>query len=88
MTLRDGILDWYSCSTIADLSFVTWNMLIPFIFGDEANDIQLEKNYPNYYAWNQRLMARPAVQKIVKGKQAATSGWRRNERWENVNKFQ
>jgi glutathione S-transferase len=49
-------------------------MLIPFIFGDEANDIQLEKNYPNYYAWNQRLMARPAVQKIVKGKQAATSG--------------
>jgi glutathione S-transferase len=48
-------------------------MLIPFIFGDEAKDLQLEKNYPNYYAWNQRLMARPAVQKIVKDKQAAVS---------------
>jgi glutathione S-transferase len=49
-------------------------MLIPFIFGDEAKDLQLEKNYPNYYAWNQRLMARPAVQKIVQDKQAAMSG--------------
>jgi glutathione S-transferase len=48
-------------------------MLIPFIFGDEAKDLQLEKNHPNYYAWNQRLMARPAVQKIVKDKQAAVS---------------
>ena len=87
MILNDGILDWGSCSTIADLSFVTWDMLIPFIFGDEAKDLQLEKNHPNYYAWNQRLMARPAVQKIVKDKQAAMSGWRRNERWENVNKI-
>jgi glutathione S-transferase len=49
-------------------------MLIPFIFSDEAKDLQLEKNYPNYYAWNQRLMNRPAVQKIVKDKQAAMSG--------------
>jgi hypothetical protein len=49
-------------------------MLIPFIFGDEAKDLQLEKKYPNYSAWNQRLVARPAVQKIVKDKQAAMSG--------------
>jgi glutathione S-transferase len=74
MTLRDGILDRCLCSTIADLAFITWDMLIPFIFGGEAKDLQLEKNYPNYYAWNQRLIARPAVQKIVKDKQAAMSG--------------
>lgn len=59
--------------TIADLSFVTWDMMIPFIFGDEAHGLNLEKTYPAYYAWNQRLMQRPAVQRIVKDKQAAMS---------------
>jgi len=58
-------------STIADLSFVTWDLLVPFIFGDDAGSLELEKNYPNYYAWNQRLHQRPAVKKIVKDKTEA-----------------
>jgi glutathione S-transferase len=62
------------CSTYADLSFVTWDMLVPWIFGDEAEGLQIEKNYPSYHAWNQRLMQRPAVQKIVQDKQKAMSG--------------
>jgi glutathione S-transferase len=61
-------------STYADLSFVTWDMMIPWIFGDEAEGLQIEKNYPSYYAWNQRLMQRPSVQKISQDKQKAMSG--------------
>lgn len=44
---------------------------MPFILGDEFAEWNVEKTFPAYYAWNQRLMARPAVQKIVKDKQAA-----------------
>jgi len=57
--------------TIADLAFVTWDMLVPWIFADKG--INIEKDYPAYFAWNQRLMQRPAVQKIVKDKQEAMS---------------
>jgi glutathione S-transferase len=61
------------CSTYADLSFVTWDMMVPWIFGDETEGLQIEKNYPSYHAWNQRLMQRPSVQKIVQDKQKAMS---------------
>lgn len=47
--------------------------MIPFIFGDRAGEIGAEKNYPNYFAWNKRLMERPAVQKVAKAKQEAMS---------------
>ncbi|CZS97255.1 related to theta class glutathione S-transferase [Rhynchosporium agropyri] len=60
--------------TIADLSFVTWDMMVPFILGDEAKSLDIENKYPNYYAWNQKLMQRPSVQKIIKDKQAAMAG--------------
>lgn len=53
---------------------MTWDMMVPWIFGDEAGALQIEKNYPNYHAWNQRLIQRPAVQKIVQDKQKAMSG--------------
>ncbi|TVY82787.1 Glutathione S-transferase-like protein tpcF [Lachnellula suecica] len=49
--------------TIADLSFVTWDGM--------AAKMGIEKNYPDYYAWNQRLVARPSVQKMLKDKEAA-----------------
>ncbi|KAF4635891.1 hypothetical protein G7Y89_g2216 [Cudoniella acicularis] len=61
-------------STIADLSFVAWNMMVPFIFGDQAEELQIEKNYPRYFKWNQKLIERPAVKKIVQDKQKAMSG--------------
>lgn len=57
--------------TVADLSFVTWDLMVGFIFGDDAAGLELEKNYPNYFAWNKRLMDRPAVKKIVKEKNEA-----------------
>jgi len=55
--------------TIADLSFVTWDQMVPWIFTDV--ELNIEKDYPNYYAWNERVSKRPAVQKIFKDKQAA-----------------
>lgn len=60
-------------STIADLSFLTWDMLVPFIFGDRMASLDIENNYPNYFAWNKKLMERPSVKKIVKDKTAANS---------------
>jgi glutathione S-transferase len=49
-------------------------MLINWVFGDRASEINFEKDYPDYYAWDQRLMARPSVKKIVQDRQAAMSG--------------
>jgi glutathione S-transferase len=57
--------------TIADLSFVTWDLLIPFIFQAEAAGLEIATKYPNYAAWNARLMDRPAVKKVVADRQAA-----------------
>lgn len=54
--------------TIADLSFLTWDALIPWIFGDEMKDLDLEKKYPNWHAWDQRMRARPAVKKVFQTK--------------------
>ena len=55
--------------TIADLAFVTWLLAVPYIFGDRYEGLEIEKKYPNYSAWLQRLLARPAVQKALKIKE-------------------
>ncbi|EPX71642.1 glutathione S-transferase Gst2 [Schizosaccharomyces octosporus yFS286] len=54
--------------TIADLSFVTWNSLLPAVFGpgrhkfkEDLPQIDFEKEFPKTYAWHQRLIQRPAV---------------------------
>ncbi|KAG4437564.1 hypothetical protein IFR05_006951 [Cadophora sp. M221] len=59
--------------TIADLAFIPWDMRIPFIFGDDHSK-NMERDYPAYFAWNKRLMQRPAVQKVEKDNQAAIAG--------------
>jgi len=45
--------------------------MLPWLFGDDFVKMEIEKNYPNYKAWNERLLARPAVQKVIKAKQEA-----------------
>lgn len=57
-------------ATYADLSFVPWYQL-PFIFKDVKVDWAGE--YPNFYAWFERLQARPSVQKVVADKEAANA---------------
>ncbi|KIX99406.1 uncharacterized protein Z520_04982 [Fonsecaea multimorphosa CBS 102226] len=59
--------------TIADLSFITWNMLVPWLFsrGASKQTLDIEKEFPAYNAWQQRMMARPAVIKVVNDRKAA-----------------
>jgi glutathione S-transferase len=59
--------------TIADLSFITWDAMIPWIFGDEFASLDLETKYPNYSAWDKKLHARPAVKKVFEDKKEAAS---------------
>ncbi|KAL9133019.1 MAG: hypothetical protein Q9175_005801 [Cornicularia normoerica] len=58
--------------TYADLSFVTWYQLAPYITGETK--IDFKGDYPHYYAWMERLTARPAVKKVLEDKQKASSG--------------
>ncbi len=57
--------------TYADLAFVTWGSMTPFLLGDEAKVEQMKKDYPNYDAWMQRLVSRPATKKVLNGKAKA-----------------
>lgn len=57
--------------TYADLSFVTWAGMTPYLLGDEKVD--LKNDYPNYDAWIERLNARPAVKKVLQDKQMVSS---------------
>lgn len=50
--------------TYADLSLVVWSKFIPFLFGDEKLP-DFAGEYPNYHAWLERLLARPAVSKVL-----------------------
>lgn len=54
--------------TYADLSFITWYVIIPLMF-QEGED--LAKLYPNWHAWLERLKARPAVKKVLDEKEAS-----------------
>ena len=55
----------------ADLAFLTWIMMVPMMFKDGGPD--WAKEYPDYDAWVRRLMARPAVKKVVEMKQKASA---------------
>jgi glutathione S-transferase len=55
--------------TIADLAFVNWDLTLDVgLKGDEeaATAEQREKLYPNWTAWHKRVVARPAVQRMIK----------------------
>ena len=49
--------------TSADLSFMTWNKMLWLCLGDALPD--LEKEYPAFYAWNERVSSRAAVSKVL-----------------------
>ncbi|MCJ1431533.1 glutathione S- transferase, nitrogen catabolite repression regulator [Xylographa pallens] len=52
--------------TFADLAWVTWNALLGWL----VPDLNAEKEFPAFYAWNQRLVERPAVKKVLAEKDA------------------
>lgn len=55
--------------TYADLAFFPWTWAHPMVFQDDKVDI--EKDYPHYHAWIERVAARPTVKKIVEDRQKA-----------------
>jgi glutathione S-transferase len=56
--------------TYADLSFVTWHNMVPFITGKDRK-IDIEGKYPTYHAWMKRMWERPAVKKTLEDKAKA-----------------
>lgn len=58
--------------TYADLSFVPWNLLLPFAMGPDFEK-EVEKDLPSYWAWWQRVVNRPATQKVKKDREAVNA---------------
>jgi glutathione S-transferase len=54
--------------TFADLSFITWNSLLGWLTPDFDT-----KEFPAFHAWNQRLLERPAVKKVLEEKNKLSS---------------
>ena len=48
----------------ADLSFIVWSNSIPYLFGEEKLP-DFAGKYPSYHAWLEKLLARPAVKKVL-----------------------
>ncbi|KAF2817104.1 glutathione S-transferase [Mytilinidion resinicola] len=55
--------------TYADLAFVMWDQLIPQL----VSGWDFKTEVPYFAAWNDRIVARPAVQKVLADKAKATS---------------
>lgn len=54
----------------ADLAFVPWATLVPGLLGGVDQE-ELASETPDYSAWVDRLMARPAVKKVLEEKAEA-----------------
>ena len=52
--------------TFADLAWVTWNALLGWL----VPELDAAKEFPAFHAWNQRLVERPAVKKVLAAKAA------------------
>ncbi|TGO13576.1 hypothetical protein BTUL_0067g00180 [Botrytis tulipae] len=57
--------------TYADLAFIPWDMGIPWIFGDRAGELEMEKDFPHFWKWHTKMMERPSVEMIIKDKEDA-----------------
>jgi len=55
----------------ADISFIPYNLLVPGFFGDEFASLDLDNKYPNYTAWHNRIVERPAISKVIADRTAA-----------------
>ncbi|KAI0360536.1 glutathione S-transferase C-terminal-like protein [Trametes cingulata] len=52
--------------TIADISFAIWNEgALSYTGLNELEGVDVEKQYPAFYKWHQRLLARPAIAKYA-----------------------
>ncbi|KAI0698195.1 thioredoxin-like protein [Cerioporus squamosus] len=51
--------------TVADLSFVMWDLLATTVALTDRTDVDVEKTYPAFYAWHQRLLRQASVAKLL-----------------------
>ncbi|KAI9065645.1 glutathione transferase Ure2p class [Trametes sanguinea] len=51
--------------TVADLSFISWNVVAVDNIVKGLADVDLEKQFPAFYKWHQKLIARPVVAKLL-----------------------
>ncbi|KAI0793543.1 glutathione S-transferase C-terminal-like protein [Fomes fomentarius] len=54
--------------TIAGLSFIPWNRIAFFYIlnvGEGIGPVDVEKEYPAFYAWHQKLLELPTVKKLL-----------------------
>ncbi|KAI9883384.1 MAG: hypothetical protein M1823_004852 [Watsoniomyces obsoletus] len=56
--------------TVADLAFVPWDSIIGQVI-PEGERVDAKTEFPHYYAWQQRLMARPSVKKTFELREQA-----------------
>lgn len=62
--------------TLADLAFIPWDLTLEIILERDAEAGTEEKRkakFPNWYAWHQRLLSRPAVRKMMEIQGAANA---------------
>ena len=58
--------------TYADLMWIPWNNMVNgILLGDY--DKEWKETYPKCYEWHQKLIARPAVKKMMEAKAAKAS---------------
>jgi glutathione S-transferase len=57
-------------ATYADLTFVPWDLLACKV---TAEHVKVAEEFPTFYAWHEKLKARPAVQAMIKAKEAAAA---------------
>lgn len=57
--------------TIADLAFITWDLMVPGICEEADFMATLSEDFPHWTAWHNRLLERPAVKRALKKKQEA-----------------
>ncbi|KAI9657255.1 MAG: glutathione S- transferase, nitrogen catabolite repression regulator [Alyxoria varia] len=63
--LKDNGTGWLvgdKC-TYADVAFVSWNSIIPFLWPEEGQNVV--DAHPNFKKWHEALMARPAIAKVL-----------------------
>ncbi|RPD63378.1 glutathione S-transferase C-terminal-like protein [Lentinus tigrinus ALCF2SS1-6] len=51
--------------TVADLSFVPWDLLALTLGFKDRTDVDVAKTYPAFYAWHQKLLKRESVAKLL-----------------------
>ncbi len=54
--------------TLADLSFIPWDMALDVICRGDPESATAEERkqlWPNWFAWHQKLLQRPAVQRMI-----------------------